>query len=328
MYAIGLDLGGTNLKGGIVSDNGDVYQFTITPSGVPEGPKKILENLIVLTGFFLKKADEMGISISGIGVATPGIIDPSYGGITGGADNLPGWRGTPFMRTLYEEFKLPVHAHNDVTAITLGELRHGAGRGKQNVILAAFGTGIGGGIVVDGKLYGGHTGYGGEIGHMVIRADGYRCSCGIRGCWEEYASIRGIMRTARNYISKDSLKESTIYIKINNKIENLTPKVLFDSAREGDRLALQIIDEVGNNAAIGIGNLINIFNPELFIVGGGIALAGEIFVESIKKHIHKWSLKDSREATEILLAELGEKAGVVGASTLVFENINRSNFEF
>jgi glucokinase len=328
MNAIGLDLGGTNLKGGIVSEEGEVYQFTITPSGVPEGPEKILENLVTLSRIFLKKAGEMGISMSGIGVATPGIIDPTFGGITGGADNLPGWRGTPFMKTLYQEFKLPIHAHNDVTAITLGELRYGAGKGKKNVVLAAFGTGIGGGIVIDGKLYGGHTGYGGEIGHMAIRADGYRCSCGIRGCWEEYASIRGILRTARGHISKDNLKESTIYIKINNKIENLTPKVLFDSAREGDRLALQIVDEVGNNTAIGIGNLINIFNPELVIVGGGIALAGEIFVESIKKHIHLWTLKDSRDAAEIVLAKLGEKAGVVGASALVFENINRLNLEF
>lgn len=322
-FAVGLDLGGTNLKGGIVSGEGEVLHYTITSSLIAEGPQKILENLISTARTLLTKAEESDLLVAGIAVATPGIIDPVFGGLTGGANNLPGWRNTPFMRILYREFNLPVFAHNDVTATTLGELRHGAGRGKRNIVLATFGTGIGGGIVIGGELYGGHTGYAGEIGHMVIHADGHLCACGMCGCWEEYASIRGILRTGREFLAKDNLKESIIFTKINNEIDRLTPKVIFDAAKEGDRLALQIANEVGRNAAIGIGSLVNIFNPESVIVGGGIASAGEIFIESIRAHIPEWTLKDSREAAEIVPAELGQQAGIVGASTLVFEDINR-----
>jgi len=322
-YAIGLDLGGTNLKGGIVSRNGKITAFMCTTSCIEEGPKKILNNLIKMAASLLKKAVSRHMKVIGIGVATPGIIDPVFGGLTGGAVNLPGWSNTPFMKILYDTLNVPLYAHNDVTATVLGEYWHGAGRGSKNIVMASFGTGIGGGIIIEGKLYGGATGYAGELGHIVVNAGGYSCACGTKGCWEEYASIRGILRTAEKYLNKDSLKQSRIFTIMKEQNKDLSPQIIFDAAKENDAAAMQIVDEIGRNTAVGIGSLINIFNPELFIVGGGIASAGDIYLHTIKVHLPHWTLKDSLEGAQVVLAQLGYEAGLIGASTLVFKNINR-----
>ena len=146
--AVCLDLGGTNLKGGIVSDRGELSHHQNLPAEVEKGPEQILYNLKNLTGMLLCDAEKDSIPIEGIGVSTPGIIDTDFGGLTGGAVNLPGWQNTPFMKVLFEEFHIPVFAHNDVTATALGEATYGAGVGRKHVIMASVGTGIGGGIII------------------------------------------------------------------------------------------------------------------------------------------------------------------------------------
>ncbi|MFW6138583.1 MAG: ROK family protein, partial [Spirochaetota bacterium] len=247
---------------------------------------------------------------------------PCFGGPTGGADNLPGWRNTPFMKHMYSRLGVPVFSHNDVTTITLGEARHGAGNGKNNIVMASFGTGIGGGIIINGKLYEGATGYAGEIGHFCVDKNGFKCSCGITGCWEEYASVRGIIRTAESVLAYSRDKQTLIQEMVAHKHGKLTPEAIFDAAGKNDPVALQIVDEIGSNTARGIGGLINIFNPDLFIIGGGIAGAGKIYLDAIKRHIAEWTLPDSLQSTQLVLARLGDKAGIIGASLLVFENIN------
>jgi len=321
-HALCLDLGGTNLKGGIVSEAGLLTEHRSIPSDVEQGPGRILQNLIRMTGTLFEAAATSSIPLEGIGVSTPGIIDPEFGGLTGGAVNLPGWQNTPFMRVLYEEFHMPVFAHNDVTATALGEATYGAGVGKRHVVMASVGTGIGGGIIIDGKLYEGGTGYAGEIGHLVAVAGGRTCNCGIRGCWEEYAAIRGILRTTRKFLKQDREKESIIFRMLHEEGQ-LNPRMVFESARAGDSLALRIVDEIGRNTAIGIGSLINIFDPEMVIIGGGIAEAGAIYLNAIKAHIQEWTLEDSLRGVDIVLAKLGSRAGIFGASALVFRDINR-----
>lgn len=327
-HAIAIDLGGTNLKSGIVSEEGTITHYNLRPSEIDRGPKRIMKNLIGVIGTLFDTVRHENIKIEGIGVATPGIIDPAYGGLTGGAENLPGWKNTPFMRIMYEEFHVPVFAHNDVTATVLAEHRHGAGRGMKNIVLASFGTGIGGGIIIDGKLYGGAAGYAGEIGHMVTSFGGDKCGCGVNGCWEAYASLGGIVRTTRAFIAdlerdKDRLKKCTIFTTIRDIDDADIPRVVFDAARKQDPCALDLVDTIGKYTAIGIGSLINILNPDLFIIGGGIAEAGDLYLEVIKKHLPNWTLKDSLESVEIVLAKLGYTAGLIGASILVFEDINR-----
>jgi glucokinase len=320
-HAICLDLGGTNLKGGIVSESGTLTMHRSTASEVNRGKKKILQNLIDMTAVLLRDGKNSSVHPEGVGVSTPGIIDTTFGGLTGGAVNLPGWSNTPFMRVLHEHFDLPVFAHNDVTATALGEATYGAGVGMRHVIMVSVGTGIGGGIIIDGKLYEGGTGYAGEIGHLVTVAGGHRCNCGIKGCWEEYAALRGILRTAAQFLAKDRKKESIIHSML--EVESLSPRMVFDAARGGDPLAQRIVDEIGKNTAVGIGSLINIFDPEMVIVGGGIAEAGSIYMNAIKAHIQEWTLEDSLEGVRLVLAKLGSRAGIFGAAALVFRNINR-----
>jgi glucokinase len=322
-YAVGIDLGGTFLKGGIVSESGELLEMRTTPSEVDRGPDRILENLLSTTLLLLERGKAKGVTPAGVGVVSPGVIDPAFGGIAGGAENLPGWEKIPFMRTMEERFGLPVHAHNDVTSHVLGEARFGAGKGKRDVVMASFGTGIGGGIVTGGRLYSGAIGYAGEIGHIAVHAGGHTCACGTKGCWEEYASIRGILRIAREILARSPTARSSSPLEPGR----LTPETIFEAARRGDRTALEIVDEIGNETAVGIGGLINVFNPQVFIVGGGIATAGEsaggLYLASIGKHLPRWTLKFSLRSVEIAKARLGYEAGVVGASVLVFEGINR-----
>jgi glucokinase len=322
-FAVSIDLGGTNLKGGIVSAEGTITGYRSVPSHVADGPVLIMENLISFTRDLLHDSKQSSLPVEGIGVATPGIIDPAFGGLTGGADNLPGWKNTPFMKILTQKFSIPVFAHNDVTATVLGEVRYGAGIGRADVVMASFGTGIGGGIMINGKLYDGATGYAGEIGHLVIAARGHTCTCGMRGCWEEYAATRGILRIARHHMKRDRIEKSILFGEMQRSQQGLTPRNIFQTAREGDHLALAIVDEIGRNTAVGLGSLINIFDPEMVIVGGGIAEAGAIYLNAIKSHIQDWTLPDSLRGVQIVLAKLGSRAGIFGASTLVFDKINR-----
>jgi glucokinase len=319
-HAIGLDLGGTFLKGGIVSERGELLEMHTIPSEAHKGPDRILENLLSTARLLMERAKEKGVEPSGIGVVSPGVIDPVYGGIAGGAENLPGWEKVPFMRRMEECFGLPVSAHNDVTSHVLGEARFGAGRGKRNIVMASFGTGIGGGIIVDGALYSGAIGYAGEIGHIAIHAGGRTCACGTKGCWEEYASIRGILRIARSRIARSARALRP------GEGSALTPEAIFEAARRGDGTALEIVDAVGRETAVGVGGLINVFNPEVFIIGGGVAAAGAaaggLYFDAIQKHLPSWTLKFSLRSVELVEARLGYEAGIIGASVLVFEGIN------
>ena len=318
-HAIGIDLGGTFLKGGIVSEKGKLLEIHTIPSEAAKGPDRILENLLSTGRRLVERAKERGVDLSGIGVVSPGVIDPAYGGIVGGAENLPGWEKVPFMRTMGECFGLPVSAHNDVTSHVLGEARFGAGRGKRNIVMASFGTGIGGGIIVDGRLYSGAIGYAGEIGHIAVHAGGRTCACGTKGCWEEYASIRGILRTARSIVRSARAPWP-------GEGSALTPEAVFEAARRGDGTALEIVDAIGRETAVGVGGLINVFNPEVFIIGGGIAAAGSaaggLYLAAIHKHLPAWTLKFSLRSVELVEALLGYEAGIIGASVLVFEGIN------
>jgi glucokinase len=337
--AIGIDLGGTVLKGGIVSESGRLIEYRSTPSRVFEGPDRVLGNLTTMADLLTAKARECGYPVAGIAVATPGVIDPVFGGIVGGAENLPGWEGVPFMKTMHERFGFPVMAHNDVTTHVLGEARFGAGVGKKDVIMASFGTGVGGGIIVGGNLYNGSIGYAGEIGHFTTHAGGQLCACGIRGCWEEYASIRGILRIARRRVDEARRAPGPPGLPGSSLLEawpapmredvsgagspaGPDPALIFEAARDGDGLALEIVDEIGREAAIGIGGLINIFNPELFIIGGGIASAGEIYLDAVRRHVPDWTLKLSMGSVRIVPASLGYDAGVIGAAVLAFDRIN------
>jgi len=320
-YALGIDLGGTNIKGGLVTENGELLEYRTVASNAKKGADEVLNRIITIIQDLYDYIKKQSINIDGIGIVTPGAVDPQFGGVVGEAYNIPGWQGTPFMKIINNKFNVDVFAHNDVTGTVLAEYKYGAGKGKKNIILAAFGTGIGGGIIIDGKLYSGTTGFAGEIGHMVIHAGGYKCACGIKGCWEEYASIRGIIRTARTIMKAHNVN-SLGGINFGNKIE-ITPPGIFTAAEKKDPVALKIVEAICRDTAIGIGSLINIFNPDMFIIGGGISKAGKIYIDGIKSNIDYYTLPNARKAVEIVPAEIGYEAGLVGAAALVFEEVNK-----
>ncbi len=318
-YAIGIDLGGTNIKGVVIDRDGKVYKKISIPGETDKGRKVILNNILKV-GKQLMDGIEIK-DIAGIGIGSPGLISPEGKVITGAA-NLKGWNGTDMVN--YIKKFLPVKnikAENDVTALALGEAMFGAGKNYNIVLCAAIGTGLGGGIVINKKIYRGKDGYAGEFGHITLEPDGFECTCGKRGCLEAYASSVGI----KNYVSKykNKIKKSEIFKKADKDINKITPKIVFDCAKEGDKLAMEIVEEFCYHLAWGFGILTNIFNPDVIIVAGGISLAGKFLLNHIKKHINQFVLKYYRNKVKLKLASLGAIAGAIGSASLIFQDDNK-----
>ncbi|MCH7505617.1 ROK family protein, partial [PVC group bacterium] len=208
---LGIDLGGTNLKGGLVNTKGRIFAKYAYPIDANKGGKAILKQLMGFIHEISHDAALKGIQIKGIGIGTPGAVDFQKGCVGYGAGNLPGWKGVPFIKIIQKDFRIPVFAHNDATLAALAEARFGMGKDKKNIICVTLGTGIGGGVIIDGKVYHGRSAYAGEIGHMKIVPDGRACTCGARGCWEAYASATGVVNMAKEYSQKR--KSSQLYKK-------------------------------------------------------------------------------------------------------------------
>ena len=203
---------------------------------------------------------------------------------------------------------------NDVNVITLGEMWKGAAQGYTNVLGLAIGTGIGGGIITNSKLVSGKNGGGGEVGHTKVEKDGKLCGCGQNGCWEAYASATGLVREAnsRMVVNKNNL----LYEKITSMGRELEAKDIFDAAKEGDEFSLSLVDYEAEYIAFGIGNILNTLDPEIIVIGGGVALAGDILFSRINENLKKYALPSTLENLKILPAQLGNDAGIIGAAYL------------
>jgi len=309
---IGIDIGGTNIKGGIVSEKGEMIEF-LSLDCAAEGGQAVLETTIILISELTQKAKDKKITLKGIGVGTPGVVDEKFGGVIDGCPNIKGWRGIKFMPVLKEKFNLPVFSHNDATIMANGELCFGAAKGKQDVICITLGTGIGGGIIVGGKVYDGVTRYAGEVGHMIIVANGRACNCGSFGCWETYASATGIIKNAL-----EAIKENPNSILANIYKKNpadINPKNIFDLAQKGDELSIKLFDQACFYIGIGLSNLINIFNPDTIVIGGGISKTGKVLFDKIQEVVNKHGMGLSVKSAQIVPAAFHEKSGVIGAAS-------------
>ena len=203
---------------------------------------------------------------------------------------------------------------NDVNVITLGEMWKGAAQGYKHVLGLAIGTGIGGGIIVDTKLVSGKNGGGGEVGHTKVEKEGKLCGCGQNGCWEAYASATGLIREAKSRLTVH--KNNKLYEKITSMGRELEAKDIFDAAKEGDEFSLNLVDYEAEYIALGLGNLLNTLDPEIIVIGGGVALAGDILFNRINEKLHKYALSSTLEGLKILPAQLGNDAGIIGAAYL------------
>jgi len=290
MTIIGIDVGGTNIKSGLVNRNLIIRRYlipTLTNSGLDATLNQIFNAVYKLGGDF-----------SAIGIGIAGIID-SKNGIVRFSPNLKGWHNVKLAEILKKEFKKPVRILNDVNAILFGEWLFGAGRGYKNVFLFTLGTGVGGAMVCEGKMVFGYNGFAGEFGHMTIKFDGAKCLCGNYGCLERYVGARAIIKLAQRKMAKydSSLK----------KLPQLTPEIIAQEAKRGDKVARDVFSEIGEIIGIGISNIINFLDPEVVIVSGGIARAGRILFEPI-------ILGEKYRSFKILPGQLGDDAGILGAA--------------
>ncbi len=321
-YVIGVDLGGSGIKAGLVDEEGGIKFKKAVPTDAARGADSILEGIKSAAGSLIDSAEKEGLKVSGIGVGTPGAVDPETGCVSGGAENLPGWKGAPLAPALAESFGLPVFASNDVTLNALGEAKFGAGRGRSEVFCFAVGTGIGGGAVIGGKVYRGAGDAAAEAGHMTVKFDGRKCNCGSRGCLESYASAKAVAREGRAACRNNP--GSLILKGAGGRLDDISAKDVFSAAKKNDPAAAEIVKKTGFYLGVGIANVINLFNPEIVIIGGGVSRAGKVLVESAKDAVKSYSLDINLKGVKIVLSRLHFTAGMLGAAEFCRQELKNS----
>lgn len=308
-YCFGVDVGGTTVKLGLFDAEGTIFDKWEIPTRTEDQGSQILPDIARALEDKLKEKNIAKEEVAGVGIGAPGPIDKD--GVVYEAVNL-GWGVFSIKDTLQELCGLPVKAGNDANVAALGEMWKGGGQGYQNLVLVTLGTGVGGGIIINGEILNGATGAGGEIGHIHIQ-DGEKeaCGCGNHGCLEQYASATGIVRLANRRLA--ATKEDSVL-----RHKNVSAKSVFDAVKAGDAVAIQIAEEFGEYLGKGLAAVACVVNPEAFVIGGGVSKAGEILFSYIEKSYKKYVFHGSRDA-KFELAELGNDAGICGAAKLILE---------
>lgn len=312
-YKLGVDLGGTNIKIAIVDEAGNIKYSNNTLTEADRGFEVAFGNIKKLIATTFKESGIPREDIAGIGFGCPGIMDVPNG-IIRDLPNMPGWVNIPLKKLIKNEFDLKTRIDNDVRVATLGEAKFGAGRGVCNLICITIGTGIGSGILMDGQLLRGSTQSAGEIGHMTLQEHGGPiCGCGNTGCLEALGSASAIVRRAEEVLSGGRPSK----IRELKGDGPLTASIVGEAAKKGDPPAQRILYETGRWIGIGLANVVNLLNPELIIIGGGVANAGDYLLDAIRETIKKRALKIPADTVRVEPALLGESAGVIGASLLI-----------
>ncbi len=316
---VGVDLGGTTFTVGIMDFNGNILSSVDTDTPVENGPSavmgKILDNIdLAINGAKLSRED-----ILGVGLGAPGILDVERG-INIFSPNLK-WHNVDMVTPIKDYLNVPVFIENDVRVAALGERRFGAGKGRKYMIFIALGTGIGSGIIINGELFRGSIGGGGEIGHMVIDSNGPKCNCGNYGCFESLAAGPSMVARAEKAI-KSGL-ETKIFELAERNIGNITPAIIYQAAKLGDKVALDVFRETSFYLGLGLVTLTTVFNPECIIIGGGIAKSWDILMPPAIQMVKTRSFPGSRDVVEIIPSQLGDSAGMIGACVLAIEKLEK-----
>lgn len=311
-YFAGVDIGGTNTKIGVLNSQGDILKSTSIKTESIMGVDYTLNKIWETIQNLLEELEIDEVMIKGIGMGIPGpVIDRK---IVGFFANFPWDNNINISEKMEKISGVKTRLDNDVNVIALGETLYGAGKGFSKSVTIALGTGIGGGIFIDGKLVSGATGAGGEIGHMKLEKEGKLCGCGQKGCFETYASATGVVRETLSRLQIN--KNNSLYKKIDGDLNKLEAKYIFDEAKNGDKFCLDIVDYVSEYLAMGIGNILNVINPEIIILSGGVALAGDILLDKVKEKLPNYALEITVEKLQLKIGELGNDAGIKGASAL------------
>ena len=299
---LALDVGGTKLAAGVVDDLGAVHSFLVTPTRTEEGPEQALERLFELGREAVAASPVAWDDVVAVGIGCGGPLDARRGVLLA-PPHLPGWRDVPVTAMAERVYARPAVLENDATAAAAGEHRYGAGVGTSNMVYLTISTGVGGGVVVDGRLYRGATGNGGELGHVTVDWNGRPCKgCGRRGCLEAYVSGTSIAERAR----EAGLAEPAA-------------ADVASAARAGDPAAQAVWDETVRALACGLTSIVNLFEPELVVLGGGVTGSGEQLLGPVRERVRADAMKPAGGAADIVLAALGDHVGVVGAAAIVYD---------
>jgi glucokinase len=313
---LALDLGGTKIRSAIVLSSGEIVSSARYPTQAAKGPEKVIERLTYAIKDTLQRVGFKIEDLNGIVIASAGIID-IINGIVTASPSLPGWRDIPLRNIIGKKLKTEVQLINDASAAALGEHRFGAGKGLNNLVYLTVSTGIGGGIIINRELYDGTDGCAAEIGHMIIEADGPKCNCGSSGCLEVMASGTAIAREAQRRIAQGQRSSLIDFTK--NSTSIITAETVAEAAKCGDTVACEVINRAAYYLGIGIANVVNIFNPEMVIIGGGVSKMGELLLKPARKVVKQKAFRLPAGTVRIVRSRLGDNAGIMGAAINIFE---------
>ena len=312
MYYIGVDVGGTNLVAGVVDEQGTIRNKTGKPVDRSLGAEALSEEIAQLA---LRACEEGGVSpdqIQAVGVGIPGLVDNETGMVVQTA-NMP-FRDTPFREIFHRFWQVPVYLGNDANCAAIGEYWAGAAKGCSPAVVITLGTGIGGGMVVDGKLFTGYANSGMEVGHMIVYPGGQRCGCGNQGCWEQYGSATGLIRMTREEMER--CPDSALWQICQGDLTKVQGRTPFQGAEQGDEASLRVLERYREALALGLVNLVNILQPEIICLGGGVSNAREELLLKPLEELMRQGSYDKNSPTRLVRAALGNDAGVVGAALL------------
>lgn len=298
-YAIGIDLGGTFIKYMVADSDGNILFQGKLPSMAKVSAGAVVNQLVKAVGFCKEFGNGKNISVEGVGIGTPGIVTEDCRKVIGAAENIAGWEDIDLAGIIEQATGLRTVVNNDANLMALGETLYGAARGCTDVVFLTVGTGIGGGILIDSKIYGGYKNRGTEIGHITINYDGERCVCGNIGCLECYATTSALVKRFEELAGIEA--------------GDVDGEMIVDFYRQGDPAAVKAMDEHWNYLAQGVVSVIHVFSPQKVVVGGGISEAGEFYTDGLRQNVLKYVIPSCASNTRITGAELGNKAGCLGA---------------
>ncbi|MFR0907376.1 putative glucokinase [Clostridiales bacterium KLE1615] len=310
-YCFGIDVGGTTVKMGLFTTEGELLDKWEIPTRKEDGGAYILNDVAASVEAKLAEKNIAKDDVAGAGIGVPGpTLDTGYVSI---CVNL-GWKDKNPANELSELLSIPVKAGNDANVAALGEMWKGGGEGYLDVVLLTLGTGVGGGIIINGEIAPSHRGVGGELGHITVNPDEEAtCNCGNHGCLEQYASATGVVRIAKKLLAA-SKEESSL-----RTLETVTAKDVFDAAKAGDHLAVEAVEVLGKYLGLVVANVALTVDPDVFVIGGGVSKAGQVLIDVITKYYHKFAKIIGDNKAKVVLAKLGNDAGIYGAARMVLK---------
>ena len=312
MVYIGIDVGGTTAKAGVVDEEGKILAKSVCKTGKERAFEDIAADMAELCRRVVRESGHEMADIAAVGVGIPGEQDPRSG-LVAFCNNL-GWVNVPLMQRLREALGLSVYVDNDANVAALAESAFGASRDVKSSILVTLGTGVGGGIVENRRVRTGAHGVGGEIGHMVMVVDGEKCNCGHRGCWEKYASATAIIRMGRALMEEKP--DCALARQLGGDAAQLNAKAVLDLAKAGDADCMGIFETYVKYLCVGLANLINIYDPDMIVLGGGVAYAGDFLLDAVRAALGDYVYCPALSWARVELARMGNDAGIIGAAML------------